>query len=175
MNDARETIRSQEDSDSDPFDEFELVDSDPSADDLEAEVIRQRSQCVRAQLRENVEGLKVQTRALFDWRHHARAHPWITLAAGAAMGALIMRRRSTGARPDPGESGARVADRRAGESGSAPPDRVAQVFDFLGQALLSATAGLAGQQMGRILGELMTEPRSRETAMSGPVADIPES
>jgi hypothetical protein len=62
----------------------------------EAEDVRLRMEQVRSDLGRNVEHTVENVRAMFDWRHHVAAHPWLCLTAAAAAGFLLVPRRSIG-------------------------------------------------------------------------------
>ena len=55
---------------------------------------------VRAELRDNVQEIVSGAREIADWKYYARTYPWLTVAAAAFVGYLIVPARATVIRPD---------------------------------------------------------------------------
>jgi hypothetical protein len=76
--------------------------------DSHVEQIAQEMRTVRDELRDDVQSVVGRARTLSDWRHYVRSHPWLFIAAGVAVGFLLVPSR-VGASPPRGFSARMVA------------------------------------------------------------------
>jgi hypothetical protein len=52
-------------------------------------------QGIRCEIDQDLEDVSASTRSLVDWKHYVKAYPWVCLGAAAALGFLIVPKRST--------------------------------------------------------------------------------
>ena len=124
--------------------------TDPPLDDS----VRARMQGIRCDIDQDLEDVSESARSMVDGKHYVEAYPWVCLGAAAALGFLIVPKRSTPTEADltaPTEPA--KADHPAAKS--APGATHGWV-----DALILAVAGIAireaiaylGQNAGRLLG-----------------------
>ena len=56
--------------------------------------VRERMQQLRCEIDEDVEDVSASARTMLDWKHYVKTHPWVCLGAVAALGFLIVPKRS---------------------------------------------------------------------------------
>lgn len=66
-----------------------------------ADEIQREMRQVRVELRDNVQEIVSGAREIADWKYYARMYPWLTVAAAAFVGYLVVPPRATVIRPDP--------------------------------------------------------------------------
>lgn len=117
-------------------------------------VVRARMQQLRCKIEGDVADMAASARSLVDWKHYVKAYPWVCLGSAAALGFLIVRKRSTTSYPD---LGALTELAKTGHLVVTPvPATIRELVD----ALLSGVAKMAirnatacfGQSAGRLLG-----------------------
>jgi hypothetical protein len=120
------------------------------------DTVRARMQGIRCDIDQDLEDVSQSARSMVDWKHYVKAYPWVCLGAAAALGFLIVPKRSAAAgadlpaRTEPANAGHPVVP--------SVPTAARGVFD----ALVGAVAGIAvreaiaylGQNAERILGRV---------------------
>ncbi len=126
--------------------------NDPPLNDT----VRARMQGIRRDIDQDLEDVSVSARSMVDWKHYVKAYPWVCLGAAAALGFLIVPKRSAAAAAD---LPAPVEPANTGRPAvPSAPTAARGVFD----ALVGAVAGIAvreviaylGQNAERILGRV---------------------
>ena len=57
-------------------------------------------QQLRCEIDGDMEDMAASARSMVDWKHYVKTYPWVCLGAAAALGFLIVPKRSTAIRPD---------------------------------------------------------------------------
>jgi hypothetical protein len=57
-------------------------------------------QQIRCEIDQDLEEMAASARSMVDWKHYVKTHPWVCLGTAAALGFLIVPKRSTAIRPD---------------------------------------------------------------------------
>lgn len=57
-------------------------------------------QQIRCDIDQDVEDVSASAHSMVDWKHYVKAYPWVCLGTAAALGFLIVPKRSTAIRPD---------------------------------------------------------------------------
>ena len=70
--------------------------NDPSP----AESVRARMQQLRREIDWDMQDMAVSARSMLDWKHYVKTYPWVCLGAAAAVGFMIVPKRSKTIRPD---------------------------------------------------------------------------
>jgi len=65
--------------------------NDPPLDDT----VRARMQGIRRDIDQDLEDVSASARSMVDWKHYVKAFPWVCLGMAAALGFLIVPKRST--------------------------------------------------------------------------------
>src|SRR5271166_4270394 len=65
--------------------------NDPPLDDT----VRARMQGIRCDIDQDLEDVSASAHSLVDWKHYVKTYPWICLGAAAALGFLIVPKRTT--------------------------------------------------------------------------------
>ncbi len=113
--------------------------TDPPLDDT----VRARMQGIRCDIDQDLEDVSASAHSMVDWKHYVETYPWICLGAAAALGYLMVPKRSpTAVAPtEPAKS-----DRPAAKAESAAmPGWV--------NALVAAVAGIAVREAIAYLGQ----------------------
>src|SRR5271166_4685505 len=117
--------------------------NDPPLDDT----VRARMQGIRCDIDQDLEDVSASARSLVDWKHYVKAYPWVCLGAAAALGFLIVPKRTAAASADlptptePAKTGNPVVP--------SAPTAARGVFD----ALVGAVAGIAVREVIAYLGQ----------------------
>lgn len=72
----------------------------PMNDPPPADSVRARMQRIRCEIDRDVEDMAASARSMVDWKHYVKTYPWVCLGTAAALGFLIVPKRSTAIRPD---------------------------------------------------------------------------
>ena len=56
--------------------------------------VRARMQGIRCDIDQGLEDVSASARSMVDWKHYVKAYPWVCLGAAAALGFLIVPKRS---------------------------------------------------------------------------------
>jgi len=126
-------------------------------------------QGIRRDIDQDLEDVSASARNLVDWKHYVNAYPWLCLGAAAALGFLVVPKRSAAAHADlttpvePVSTGRPEVDVASVAAPAVPPSVARGVFDALvgavvGVAVREAVAYL-GQNAERLLG-MTTNPRT---------------
>ena len=59
------------------------------------DTVRARMQGIRREIDQDLEDVSVSARSMVDWKHYVKAYPWVCLGAAAALGFLIVPKRTT--------------------------------------------------------------------------------
>ena len=65
-----------------------------------AESVQARMQQIRCEIDGDMEDMAASVRSMIDWKHYVKTYPWVCLSAAAALGFLIVPKRSRAIRPD---------------------------------------------------------------------------
>lgn len=119
-----------------------------------AESVRARMQQLRCDIDEDMEDMAASARSMVDWKHYVKTYPWVCLGVAAALGFLIVPKRSTAIRPD---LATLTEMARAGHLVVKPaPSATRGVADAILATVVSAavnkTTAYLGQRAGRLLG-----------------------
>lgn len=117
------------------------------------DTVRARMQGIRCDIDQGLEDVSASARTLVDWKHYVRTYPWVCLGTAAALGFLIVPKRSPAINADlatPAElakSGHRVVN-------SAPAARgwVDSLVAALASVVLREGTAYLGRNAGRLLG-----------------------
>jgi hypothetical protein len=123
--------------------------NDPPLDDT----VQARMQGIRREIDQDLEDVSASARSMVDWKHYVKAYPWACLGAAAALGFLIVPKRSAAISANsatPAEL-AKTGHPVVNSARSAARGLVdALVATVVGIAVREATAYL-GQSAGRLL------------------------
>ena len=64
--------------------------NDPPLDDT----VRARMQGIRCEIDQDLEDVSASARSMVDWKHYVKTYPWVCLGTAAALGFLIVPKRS---------------------------------------------------------------------------------
>ena len=124
--------------------------NDPPLDDT----VGTRMQGIRCDIDQDLEDVSASARNMVDWKHYVQAYPWLCLGTAAALGFLLVPKRSTAPQVDlttPPEP-ARMGHLAVNSVRSAARGFVdVLVATIVGIAVREATA-YVGQSAERILG-----------------------
>ena len=116
--------------------------------------MRARMQGIRCDIDQGLEDVSASARNMVDWKHYVQAYPWLCLGTAAALGFLLVPKRSTAPHvdlttpPEPARTGhLAVNSVRSAARGLVD----ALVATLVGIAVREATA-YVGQNAGRLLG-----------------------
>jgi hypothetical protein len=124
--------------------------NEPPLDDT----VRARMQGIRCEIDQDLEDVSASARSIVDWKHYVKAYPWVCLGAAAALGFLVVPKRSTpidaevAAAAEPAKTGPPVANSAPAAARGLVEGLVATVVSI---AVREAIAYL-GQNAGRLLG-----------------------
>ena len=119
-----------------------------------ADAVRERMQQLRCEIDGDMEDVSASARTMVDWKHYVKTHPWVCLGAVAALGFLIVPKRSRAIRPDLGtltdlaKTGHPIVKPASAAARGLVDALVATVVSI---AVREATAYL-GQSAGKLLG-----------------------
>jgi hypothetical protein len=112
-----------------------------------ADAVQARMRQIRCEIDHDLEEMAASARKMVDWRHYVKTHPWVCLGAAAALGFLIVPRRSKGSAPD---LAAVAALARTGHVVAEPaPAATRGLVDLL----LSTVASIAVRKAIELLGQ----------------------
>ena len=63
--------------------------------------VRIRMQKIRCEIDHDLEDVSASAHRMVDWKHYVRTYPWVCLGTAAALGFLIVPKRSTTNMPAP--------------------------------------------------------------------------
>ena len=116
--------------------------------------VRARMQGIRCDIDQGLEDVSASARSMVDWKHYVKTYPWVCLGTAAALGFLIVPKRSTAINADvapptePAKTGHRVVNSaRAAACGLVD----ALVATIVSIAIREATAYF-GPSVGTFLG-----------------------
>ena len=121
--------------------------NDPPRDDT----VRARMQGIRCEIDQDLEDVSASARSMVDWKHYVQAYPWLCLGAAAALGFLIVPKRSAARNADlatPAKTGHPVVHSARAAARGLVDALVATVVSI---AVHEATVYL-GQAAGSLLG-----------------------
>ena len=128
--------------------------NDPPLDDT----VRARMQGIRCDIDQDLEDVSASAQSLVDWRHYVTTYPWVCVGAAAAIGFLIVPKRSAATNSDlpaPTEP-ASTSQPVAAVAPVAAPSVARGVFDALVGAVVGVVVREAvaylGQNTERLLG-----------------------
>ena len=66
----------------------------------QADAVRERMQQIRCEIDGDMEDMSASAHTMVDWKHYVKTYPWVCLGAAAALGFLIVPKRSRAICPD---------------------------------------------------------------------------
>ena len=118
------------------------------------ETMQARMKGIRGDIDQGLVDVSAGARSMVDWKHYVKTYPWVCMGTAAALGFLIVPKRSTAITadvPSPDEL-SKTAQRDADSA----PSAVRGVVDMLVAAAVSfavrETAGYVGQAAAGLLG-----------------------
>jgi len=130
--------------------------NDPLLDDT----VKARMQGIRCDIDQDLQDVSASAHSMVDWKHYVKTYPWVCLGAAAALGFLIVPKRSAinadvATPPEPAETGQPVVN-------SAPA-----AAHGLAEALVVAVVSIAVREaiayFGPIAGRLLGITKDPET------------
>ena len=118
------------------------------------DTVRARMQGIRCDIDQGLEDVSASARSLVDWKHYVKTYPWVCLGTAAALGFLIVPKRSTAINADSATPAdlARTGHRVANSAPAAARGWVdSLVATAVSIAVREATTYL-GRSVGRLLG-----------------------
>ncbi len=131
------------------------------------ETMQARMKGIRGDIDQGLVDVSTGARSMVDWKHYVKTYPWVCLGTLAALGFLVVPKRSTAIAADvaPPAELPKTAQRDA----DSPPSAVRGVADMLVAAAVSfavrETAGYVGQAVAGLLGA--TKPLRPDDQASG--------
>lgn len=124
--------------------------NDPPLD----ENVRVQMQGIRSEIDQGLEDVAASAHRMVDWRHYVRTYPWVCLGTAAALGFLIVPKRSTTRYVDLATLTKAV---RAGHPvveppRSAPREMVETLLASVASMAVRKAIGLLAQSSARVLG-----------------------
>jgi len=137
--------------------------NDPQRD----ETMQARMKGIRGDIDQGLVDVSAAARSMVDWKHYVKTYPWVCMGTAAALGFLVVPKRSTAIAADvaPPAELSRTAQRDADSA----PSAVRGVVDMLVTAAVGfavrETAGYVGQAVAGWLGA--TKPLRPNDQASG--------
>lgn len=117
-------------------------------DPLPEDTMQERMQGIRGDIDQGLEDVSASARSMVDWKHYVKTYPWLCMGTAAALGFLLVPKRS---RAIPAKSP--KTDHRDADSA---PSAVRGVVDLLVAAAVSfavrETAAYVGQAAAGLMG-----------------------
>jgi len=119
--------------------------------------VRARMQGSRCEIDQDLEDVSISARSMVDWKHYVKAYPWVCLGTAAALGFLMVPKRSTANNADlavpaePAKTGYPVAD--------SAPDATHGWVDALVDVVVSIAVREAIAYLGQSVGRLLKTTR----------------
>ncbi len=134
-----------------------------------ADAVRARMQQIRCEMDQDLEEMVASARDMVDWKHYVKTYPWVCLGAAAALGFLIVPKRSTAIHPDLATLTELV------KTGHMVAEPAPAATRGLVDALLATVASIAvrkgiellGQSAARLLGRAADAPPQPPPAAEG--------
>ena len=119
-----------------------------------AESVRARMQQLRCEIDGDMEDMAASARSMVDWKHYVKTYPWVCLGTAAALGFLIVPKRSTAINAD------LATPTEAAKTGHSTVNSAPAAARGLVDALVATVVSIAvreatayfGQSAGRLLG-----------------------
>ena len=134
-----------------------------------AKSVRARMQQLRCEIDGDMEDMAASARNVVDWKHYVKTYPWVCLGTAAALGFLIVPKRSTLIHPDLAaltertKSGHLVAE----PVPSATRGLVDTLLATVASIAISKAIGLLGQSVAKLLGKVDDPPPRPPPATDG--------
>jgi hypothetical protein len=124
--------------------------NDPLLDDN----VRIRMQKIRCEIDHDLEDVSASAHRMVDWKHYVRTYPWVCLGTAAALGFLIVPKRSTTEYAGPATLTklARTGHPVVEPPPSAPRGMVETLLATVASTVVSKVIGLLAQRSARLLG-----------------------
>jgi hypothetical protein len=133
------------------------------------DAIRARMARIRSRASGKADEIGDELPQFFDWKNYVRSFPWWTVAAGAALGYLIVPRRLYVEQPDPKTITALAKKNRLvvtpdRKEYTRSPSMLDTAINLAANSVLRAGVAYAGQQLGKLFapGEGQTKTREQE-------------
>ena len=125
-----------------------------------AKSVRARMQQLRCEIDGDVEDMAASARNVVDWKHYVKTYPWVCLGTAAALGFLIVPKRSAALHPD---LASLTELEKTGHLAAAPaPTATRGLVDALLATVASIAArkaiGFLGQSVANLLGTVGDAP-----------------
>ena len=118
-----------------------------SSEEIQREMLR-----IRSEVRDDVEGIFDRAEQLTDWRYYVRRHPWLCVAAAAAVGYFVVPQSHRIVMPD-----ADALVRAVKQAGISPDHSAAPVRSTWLQAGLGIAGSILARQAVSIAGRKLNE------------------
>jgi hypothetical protein len=111
-------------------------------------------QGIRCEIDQDLEDVSVSAHRMVDWRHYVRTYPWVCLGTAAALGFLIVPKRSTTKYADPATLTklARTGHQVIEPPLSAPRGMVETLLTTVASMVVRKGIGLLAQRSARLFG-----------------------
>ncbi len=125
-----------------------------------ADAVRARMQQLRCEIDGDMEDMATSARSMVDWKHYVKTYPWVCLGTAAAVGFLIVPKRSTAIHPD---LAALTALARTGHLVAEPAPAatrgwVDSLLATIASMAVRKAVELLGQGAARLLGRAVAAP-----------------
>ena len=134
-----------------------------------ADAVRAQMQQIRCDIDQDLEEMVVSARNMVDWKHYVKMYPWVCLGAAAALGFLIVPKRSTTPHPDLATltERARTGHLIAEPVPSATRGMVDTILATAASIVVHKAIGLLGQSAAKLLGKVDDAPPRLPPATDG--------
>ena len=124
--------------------------NDPPLDDN----VRVRMQGIRCEIDQDLEDVSASAHRIVDWKHYVKTYPWVCLGTAAALGFLIVPKRSTTRYVDLATltKAARTGHPVVEPPRFAPRDMVETLLATVASMAVQRVIGLLAQSSARALG-----------------------
>jgi hypothetical protein len=131
--------------------------NDPPLDNT----VKARMQGIRCDIDQDLEDVSASARSMVDWKHYVKTYPWVCLGAAAALGFLIVPKRSA----INADVAAPAEPAKTAQSGvNSPPAAAHGLAEALVVAVVSITLREAIAYFGPIAGRLLGITKDPETS-----------
>jgi hypothetical protein len=125
-----------------------------------AKSVRARMQQLRCEIDGDVEDMAASARNVVDWKHYVKTYPWVCLGTAAALGFLIVPKRSAVMHPDLASLTelAKTGHMVAAPAPTATRGLVDALLATVASIAVSKTIGFLGQSVANLLGKVEDAP-----------------
>ena len=134
-----------------------------------AESVRARMQQLRCEIDGDVEDMAASARNVVDWKHYVKMYPWVCLGTAAALGFLIVPKRSKVMHPNLASLTelAKTGHLVAKPASAATRGLVDALLATVASIAVSKAIGFLGQSVASLLGKVEDAPPRPPPATDG--------